>query len=68
MEVGEANLGARLVDGGVEFAAWSGSADRLWVSLYDAEDREFDRVELTRGEDGLHSRFIAGLDAGARYG
>jgi glycogen operon protein len=61
-------LGAHLVEGGVEFAVWSGAADHVWVSLFDAEDREFDRVELARGQDGVFARFVAGLEAGARYG
>lgn len=65
---GATRFGAHVVDGGVEFAVWSGAAERVWVSLFDDSDREFERVELSRGEDGVHSRFVAGIGAGARYG
>ncbi|MEO3998495.1 glycogen debranching protein GlgX [Mesorhizobium sp. CAU 1732] len=61
-------LGAQIEDGGVNFAVWSQAAERIWVSLFDEQDREFDRIELGKGAGGVHSRFVAGLGEGARYG
>jgi len=41
----------------------------MWVSLFDAKGaRETDRLELSRGGDGVFSLFVAGLKQGARYG
>lgn len=60
--------GAVLEAGGVRFSVWSGAAERIWVSIFDNSDRETDRVELTRGDEGMFSAEIAGLGAGVRYG
>lgn len=56
-------------EGGIRFAAWSSSARRIWVSIFDEHgNREIDRLELQPEGDGVHTLFIAGLAAGTRYG
>ena len=36
---------------GIRFAVWSGSAERIWVSIFDADgNREIDRLELSRAK------------------
>ncbi|MCX7306342.1 MAG: glycogen debranching protein GlgX [Hyphomicrobiales bacterium] len=65
----ELRLGARVDRDGTEFAVWSGAAERMWVSLFDAlGNRETDRLELSRSADGTFSLFVAGLKQGVRYG
>lgn len=53
----------------MRFAAWSGAAERIWVSLFDQQGkRETDRLELTPEGEGVFARFVGGLGEGARYG
>ena len=62
-------FGAKVSDDGVTFAVWSGSAERVWLCLFDgAGAEETSRLELERGEDGRFSLFVPKLGAGARYG
>ncbi|TJV76233.1 MAG: glycogen debranching enzyme GlgX, partial [Mesorhizobium sp.] len=62
-------LGAIIAKEGVRFAAWSSSARRIWVSIFDDEGtREIDRLELQPEGEGVHAVFVAGLAAGTRYG
>ncbi|MEP9385667.1 glycogen debranching protein GlgX [Mesorhizobium sp. KR9-304] len=74
MQVGRAaaikpRLGAHVSPDGIRFAIWSGAAPRMWVSTFDARgSRETDRIELSRGADGVFSAFVHGLKEGARYG
>lgn len=60
--------GAHVEASGVRFSVWSGAAERMWVSIFDETDRETDRLELARGEDGLFSLLVPGLGVGTRYG
>ncbi|MGX9144776.1 glycogen debranching protein GlgX [Mesorhizobium sp. 128a] len=63
------SLGATITRDGIRFAAWSSSARRLWVSIFDdAGYHEVDRVELQPEGEGVHALFVAGLAAGTRYG
>ncbi|MFA6156126.1 glycogen debranching protein GlgX [Mesorhizobium sp.] len=62
-------LGATITQAGIRFAAWSSSARRLWVSIFDEHGaRELDRLELQSEGDGVHALFAAGLGPGTRYG
>ncbi|MBN9223108.1 MAG: glycogen debranching enzyme GlgX, partial [Mesorhizobium sp.] len=62
-------LGATITPEGIRFAAWSSSARRLWVSIFDDQgNREIDRLELQPQGDGVHARLVPGLAAGTRYG
>lgn len=62
-------LGATVTSEGVRFAAWSGSAERLWVCLFDESSaREVERLELKPEGDGVHALFVPGVKAGAKYG
>ncbi|MER9327606.1 glycogen debranching protein GlgX [Mesorhizobium sp. M0488] len=62
-------LGAIITPEGIRFAAWSSSARRLWVSIFDEQgSREFERLELQPEGNGVHALFVPGLAAGARYG
>ncbi|MGE0501518.1 MAG: glycogen debranching protein GlgX [Rhizobiaceae bacterium] len=67
-ELGQ-RLGATLEPGGVRFAVQSGTADRVWVSMFDPRsESETGRVELTRTGHDVFSGFVPGLKAGAHYG
>ncbi|MCV3243650.1 glycogen debranching protein GlgX [Mesorhizobium sp. ZC-5] len=62
-------FGATVTHNGVRFSVWSGSATRIWLSLFDASgDRETDRLELETTDKGMHSLVVPGLSARARYG
>ncbi|TPL82928.1 glycogen debranching protein GlgX [Mesorhizobium sp. B2-3-12] len=62
-------LGATITPEGIRFAAWSSSARRLWVSIFDEQgNRERDRLELKPEGDGVHALFVSGLVEGTRYG
>lgn len=65
----EPRFGAHVSADGIRFAVWSGAASRIWLSICDASgNRETDRLELSRGDGGVFSGFVAGLKEGARYG
>ena len=65
----EPRFGARPCDGGVEFAVWSGAAERLWLCLFDAEGAaEIDRVEMQPDGEGRWSARVEGAGPGLRYG
>ncbi|WP_274629731.1 glycogen debranching protein GlgX [Arvimicrobium flavum] len=62
-------LGATPTPDGVRFAVWSATADRVWVSVFDADgNAEVARHELRRGEGDVHELTVPGLAAGTRYG
>ncbi|TPK91998.1 glycogen debranching protein GlgX [Mesorhizobium sp. B2-4-17] len=62
-------LGASVTRDGIRFAAWSSSARRLWVSIFDDRgNRELDRLELKPEDEGAHALFVSGVAAGTRYG
>jgi glycogen operon protein len=59
--------GAPLLTGeGARFSVWAPDAERLWLCLFDAEDRET-RLPMARNADGLWRVEAAGVRAGARY-
>jgi glycogen operon protein len=61
--------GVRLVDGGAEVSVFSRDGERVSVCLFDAKgENEASRHFLTRGSDGWHNGFIAGIVVGSRYG
>ncbi|MDX8436104.1 glycogen debranching protein GlgX [Mesorhizobium abyssinicae] len=61
--------GATITNEGIRFAAWSASARRLWVSIFDdAGEREIDRLELQPEGEGLRALLVTGLASGTRYG
>lgn len=63
------SLGATITPDGIRFAAWSSSARRLWVSIFDEQgERELDRLELKPEGDSVHALFVSGLGEGTRYG
>ena len=62
-------FGARVGKDGIRFAVWSGAAERVWLSLFDAEgEEETQRLEMARAADGTFSLTVPGLKAGTRYG
>jgi glycogen operon protein len=62
-------FGATVSDSGTRFAVWSGAAERMWVSIFDAAGKaETDRLELQREDDGVFARSVQGLGEGTRYG
>jgi glycogen operon protein len=63
----ESRFGARPTGEGVDFAVWSGAAERVWLCLFDG-DVETARIEMDAGECGVFSTSVTGLCAGARYG
>ncbi|RUW35804.1 MULTISPECIES: glycogen debranching protein GlgX [unclassified Mesorhizobium] len=63
------SLGATITDDGIRFAAWSSSARRLWVSIFDdGGTHEVERLELKPEGDGMYTLFVPGLTPGTRYG
>ena len=63
------SLGATVSSEGIRFAAWSSTARRLWVSIFDDSGiREIDRLELKPEGEGVYALFVAGLGPGIRYG
>ena len=63
-----APLGATVTDSGVAFGVYSETAEKIWVCLFDDQDEETDRVEMSRGEANRWSVHIDGLTANASYG
>ncbi|MDG4880352.1 glycogen debranching protein GlgX [Mesorhizobium sp. WSM4884] len=62
-------LGATITTEGIRFAAWSSSARRLLVSIFDDTGaRETDRLELKPEGEGVHALLVSGLAEGTRYG
>jgi glycogen operon protein len=62
-------LGAVAKEGGVEFSVVSKTAEKLMLCLFDEKGTaETARRDMERGEDGVWSCLIEGLEAGARYG
>lgn len=63
-----ATLGARPDKSGTEFAVWSSRAGKIELCLFDAADREIERLPMARGENGVFQLHVKGIKAGARYG
>jgi glycogen operon protein len=62
-------FGAQVSAEGVRLAVWSGAAERIWLSIFDAGgNRETDRLEMAGDGGGIYSLFVPGLKAGQRYG
>src|SRR4051794_39806859 len=62
-------LGAFADTAGVRFAVQSQTASRVWVSLFDRDgNHEAERLAMQPAGDGIHTLFVEGLAAGARYG
>lgn len=57
-----------MTDTGVEFGVYSETAEKMWVCLFDDQDQETDRLEMTRDEGNVWRVQIEGLGAGASYG
>jgi glycogen operon protein len=63
------HCGAELGAGGARFRVWSGSADRVWLCLFDeAGEDEVARFEMKPVGDGYREVFVAGAGPGLRYG
>jgi glycogen operon protein len=61
-------FGATVTTQGVDFVVWSGSAERIWLCLFEGgTGRETARHEMVREDGGCFSLFVAGLGQGARY-
>ena len=60
-----APLGATPTEDGLHFAVWSGTAERIWLCLFDGE-REVDRIALDRGATGVFSATVPGVGVGAQ--
>jgi glycogen operon protein len=61
-------FGAFPEPGGVRFAAWSGTAKRVWVAIFDWLGRETERLEMMTAGDGTFLLVVPGLKPGTRYG
>jgi glycogen operon protein len=62
-------FGATVTGSGIRFAAWSGAAERIWVSIFDGNGKaETDRMELQREGEGVFALSVPGLGEGTRYG
>ncbi len=61
-------LGATFDHDGVNFAIWSGAAERIELCLFDQNGHESRRYELPGQTDGTWHGYLPGCDAGQRYG
>lgn len=61
-------LGATLTKTGVDFAVWSHHAEAISLCMFKADGQEYDRIAMTRNEDGIHWTSVAALKEGTRYG
>ena len=61
------SFGAYPADGGTEFAVWSGSAEQVWLCLFDGA-AETDRIDMKPDGLGRWSAHVAGAGPGTRYG
>jgi glycogen operon protein len=61
-------LGARLAEGGANFAFPAPDATALFVCIFDPRDREVARIRLPGRTGDVHHGHVAGLAAGTRYG
>ena len=61
-------LGARCVDGGVNFALYSGHAERVVLCLFDAAGKPGGEFELPACSDGVWHGFMPAAGAGQHYG
>jgi len=61
-------LGATTYSDGVNFAAFSQHASSVTLCLCDEDGVETDRVDLTEREGHVWHGFVAGLQAGQKYG
>jgi len=69
IEVGSpAPLGTQLQEGGVNFAIWSGAAERVELCLFDDSGNERARYDLPACSDGIWHGFLPDCAAGQRYG
>ena len=69
IEAGEpARLGAECQPGGVNFAIWSGAAERVELCLFDASGKETARHELPARDGGTWHGFLPGCESGQLYG
>ena len=60
-------MGAVPMDGGVNFALFSGNAEKVELCLFDGGNRET-RLVLPSHEGTVFYGFVRGIDAGQRYG
>jgi isoamylase len=61
--------GAAARDGGVNFAVWSSTAEKIELCLFDDQGaRETHRIVLPAMTDSVWHGFVPGLKAGTRYG
>lgn len=67
-DVALGDLGARLTDNGVEFGVASRHAERVFVCLFDCDDRETARIELERRDADTYAGFVPSIGVGQRYG
>ncbi|MGH2561728.1 MAG: malto-oligosyltrehalose trehalohydrolase [Thermomicrobiales bacterium] len=65
MKENAVTLGATFAGGGVHFAVWAPNA-RLLEVVVETQGRS-SIYPLERGADSIHTGFVRGLDAGARY-
>ena len=63
-----ATLGARPDKSGTEFAVWSSRAGKIELCLFDAADREIERLPMVRGEGDVFQLHVKDARAGMRYG
>jgi glycogen operon protein len=61
-------LGAKVLEGGVNFALYSGSAERVELCLFDADRRQVSLYDLPECSNGVWHGFLPGCGAGQRYG
>ena len=63
-----APLGATVDEAGVNFAVFSAHADRVYLCIFDGQDREIARIPMQERDGDVWHVHVAGLAAGVRYG
>jgi len=61
-------LGAVVTDTGVQFGVYSETAEKIWVCLFDEQDVETGKIEMSKGDGHVWTVHVDGLTSGARYG
>jgi glycogen operon protein len=61
-------LGVVPVAGGINIAVFSAHATAIELCLFDEADREVERIRLPERTGDVFHGFVAGVEAGARYG
>ncbi len=64
----EAPLGASVDPEGCNFALWAPDATQVWLCLFDAQERQEQRIALNERRGQIWYGYVAGIRPGQKYG